>query len=194
MTPAALTADAALRIFLFIAFLAAAAVAITHWAVREGRLQPFGWWPRLVRRASDPLLRPIERRLHRFGGNPQQAPLWLAGIVLVAGLIILYVVRWLTGAVLGLGHLAHASPRVWIATLLHFGFVVLRIALIVRVIASWFGGFEHNRWLRPFVFLTEWMLRPLRRVVPRLGFIDITPLVAYLLLIVAERIVLGLVM
>ena len=43
------------------------------------RINPFGAWPSLIRRASDPVLRPLERRVVRMGGNPQDAPLWLIG-------------------------------------------------------------------------------------------------------------------
>jgi YggT family protein len=45
--------------------------------------------------------------------------------------------------------------------------------------------------MRPFVDLTEWLLAPLRRIVPPLGMIDITPLIAYFLLVIAERAALG---
>ena len=68
------TLDAILRGIIVAAFAAAGIVAATHWAVRARRLQPFGRWPRLVRRASDPVVVPLERRIIRFGGNPQDAP------------------------------------------------------------------------------------------------------------------------
>jgi len=59
--------------------------------------------------------------------------------------------------------------------------------LIVRVIASWFGAFRFSPWMRPVYFLTDWIITPLRRVIPPLGMIDITPLVAW----IALRIVLS---
>ena len=36
-------------------------------------------------RLSDPVLLPLERRIFRAGGNPQNAPLWLLGIVIGGG-------------------------------------------------------------------------------------------------------------
>jgi YggT family protein len=39
--------------------------------------------------------------------------------------------------------------------------------------------------------LTEWMIRPLQRIVPKIGMIDITPLVAWLLLNLLEGFILG---
>jgi len=66
----------------------------------------------------------------------------------------------------------------------------LIIALIVRVIGSWFGKGRFNRWMRPAYRLTDWIVEPLRRFVPPIGMIDITPLVAWLLLQIGLGIVL----
>jgi len=46
---------------------------------------------------------------------------------------------------------------------------ILFAALIVRVIAAWFGMFRYSRWIRPAYILTDWMVEPIRRVVPPLG-------------------------
>jgi len=48
------------------------------------------------------------------------------------------------------------------------------------VIASWFGLFRYSRWIRPAYILTDWIVEPLRRVVPPLGTMDVSPLVAWL--------------
>ena len=57
------TLDLVARVLVVCALVYASAVSLTHWAVRSRRLSPFGTWPRLVRRASDPVLLPLERRL-----------------------------------------------------------------------------------------------------------------------------------
>ena len=69
-------------------FAYAVVVAATHWAVRSRRLNPFGGWARFVRRISEPVLKPLERRILRAGGSPSDAPLWLLGIALVGGLVV----------------------------------------------------------------------------------------------------------
>jgi len=56
---------------------------------------------------------------------------------------------------------------------------LLQIALIVRVISSWVRISPYSRWVRWAFALTEWLLAPLRRIVPPLGMIDITPIVAF---------------
>ena len=183
------TIDLVLRGLIVAALAAGAAVAATHWAVRSKRLNAFGAWPRLVRRTSDPLLQPIERRIVRMGGNPQNAPFWLLGLVVAAGLVAIWLFRWIAGMVVAAGALAGSGPVTWAAALLRVAFSVVKFALIVRVIASWFGVSPYARWMRPVIWLTDWIIRPLRRVVPPLGPIDITPLVAWLILIVAEGVV-----
>jgi YggT family protein len=168
-----------------------AVVALTHWAVRSKKLSPFGAWPRTVRRLSDPVLRPIERRLVRAGGLPQSAPYWLLAIVVIGGLLLVSLVNWAIGFAYSLGTLAGAGPTVWLLTLLSWTFTVLRVALLVRVIASWFGISQYTKWMRPIVLLTDWLLEPLRRVLPPFGPLDLSPLVAYFILWIAERIIIG---
>ena len=67
--------DAA-RLLVGAAFVLGLVVALTHWLVREQKIPPFGAWARFVRKWSDPMLRPIERKLVGAGGNPQHAS-WL---------------------------------------------------------------------------------------------------------------------
>jgi YggT family protein len=174
--------DVALRGLVFVAFGASAVVAVTHWLVRTQRIGPFGAWPRLVRRASDPALQPLERRLLRAGGNPQDAPLWLVGGALVGGLVLLAFVRWLIRFLAGLAYAASAGPGALLLMLVNWVFTLLVGALFIRVIASWFGVSEYAKWMRPFVFLTEWLLAPIRRAMPRTGMFDLSPIVAYIVL------------
>jgi YggT family protein len=183
------TIDLVLRGLIVAALAGGAAVAATHWAVRSKRLNAFGAWPRLVRRTSDPMLQPLERRIVRMGGNPQNAPFWLLALVVAAGLLAIWFFRWIAGMALAVGVLAGSGPVAWAAALLRVAFSLVKFALIVRVIASWLGLSPISRWMRPVIWLTDWIIRPLRRVVPPLGPIDITPLVAWLLLIVAEGVV-----
>lgn len=152
--------------------------------VRSRRISPFSPLARTIRRLSDPWIVPVERRLVRAGQNPQQAPWWLAGGGVVGGLIVLFLSRWLYGLYRALA----SAARGGMGSVLRFGldraFDVLIIALVIRVIASWFGVSPYRRWMRPVVALTEWMLAPLRRVIPPFGMIDVTPLVAWFLLII----------
>lgn len=185
-------AELAVRL-LIVAFLVyAVAVAATQWAVRRRHLQPFGAWPRFIRRVSDPVLEPIERRLVRIGRNPQDAPVWLLGLVILGGLVLIALVGWIFGSISRLGRLGSLGPEAWIMSVVGWIFGLLMIALIVRVISTWFGVSPYARWMRPVVFLTEWLLAPIRRRMPALGMLDLSPLVAYFALVLLRWLVLSL--
>ena len=55
-------------------------------------------------------------------------------------------------------------------------------AIVIRALLSWFPIDPRNPLVTLLYDVTEPILDPLRRVIPRLGMIDITPLVAILLI------------
>src|SRR2546425_498594 len=141
-----------LRYLVFAAFAASVLVALASWLVRTRRISPFGPLGRTLRAASDPLIRPIEARLVRAGGNPVHAGWWLAVAV---------------------------------------AYRILVAALVVRVIAGWFGYFRYTRWIRPAYALTDWLVEPIRRVLPIAGGFDWSPLAAWLVLVVLKWVLLS---
>jgi YggT family protein len=183
--------DIAVRSIVLLALAFAATVALTHWAVRSRRINPFGAWPRLVRRMSDPILLPLERRVINAGGNPQNAPLWLLGLVIGGGLLLLSLAQWLINTASGLVLLAQGGVRVWIQVLLSAVFTILMAAILIRVIASWLGIGPYRKWMRPVYALTNWLIDPIRRILPPVGIFDFSPMVAWLVLYVVRGFVLG---
>ena len=169
------------------AFVLSAIVALTHWAVRRGTLNAFGAWARVVRRWSDPILRPLERRLVRSGANPQDAPLWLVGVTVVAGLVLIGLVNWLLEFAFTMYQSARGGSLVVIV--LHYTFSLLRLAIMVRVFASWLALSPYSRFMRLIHGLTDWLVEPIRRVLPAFGMFDFSPLVAYFVLYLAEQLV-----
>lgn len=182
----------AVRTIVVAALVYASAVALTHWGVRTRRINPFGRWSRLMRKVSDPVLLPLERRILRAGGNPQNAPLWLLGIVIGGGLVLLSLTAWLIDLIVRLRWMAESGPGMWIATLVSFIFTVLMTAILIRVIGSWLGIGPYNRWMRPVYALTNWLIDPIRRLLPPLGMFDFSPMVAWLVLYVVRGFVMGL--
>lgn len=69
---------------------------------------------------------------------------------------------------------------------------VLTLAIFVRAILSWFPISRDNAAVEMIHQITEPVLSPLRRVIPTIGSIDITPLVAILLLQFLSEVVFGL--
>jgi YggT family protein len=185
--------DSILRPLVLAAAALAGVVAATHWAVRERRIAPFGPWARTVRRLSDPLVQPLEQRLVRFGRSPREAPLWLLGFVIVGGILLISVTRWLEALLFAIAAMQGAGPRAWVRFGLDLVFNLLMLALVVRVVSSWFGVSPFSRWMRPAFGLTNWLVEPLRRRLPQFGVLDLSPLVAYLILVLARELVLGLV-
>jgi YggT family protein len=186
------TLELVARVVVVAALIFATAIALTHWAVSSRRITPFAAWPRLLRRVSDPVLLPLERRIVRAGGTPQDAPLWLLGIVVAGGLLLLTLIHWLAGFVATLGVMSSAGPRAWARFAVSGLFSLLMIALFVRVISSWFGISPFRPWMRPVMLLTDWIVDPIRRILPPFGMIDFSPLVAWLILSVARGFVLSL--
>lgn len=187
------TIDVAIRILVVAALAYASAVAGTAWAVRNRRISPFGAWPRFIRRIGDPVLRPMERRVVRLGGNPQDASLWLIAAVILGGLLFISLVHWLIALSYTLSALTRASPREWARFAVSGLFSLVMMALFVRVISSWFGILPSARWMRPFMILTNWIIEPIRRILPPLGMVDFSPMVAWLVLWLARSVVLGMI-
>jgi YggT family protein len=59
---------------------------------------------------------------------------------------------------------------------------LLAIAIFIRALLSWVAPDPRNPLARALDAVTEPILQPLRQIVPRVGMIDITPLVAIVLL------------
>src|SRR5690606_26784858 len=95
--------------------------------------------------------------------------------------------RW----ILTLQAASAAGPNALLAVVIHIIFSMLMFALLARVIGSWLGVGRYNRWMRPAYLLTDWLVEPIRRHVPPLGFIDVSPLVAYVALMLARMVVMN---
>jgi YggT family protein len=170
----------------FILAAIVAVIALVDWLVRTRRVSPFGPIGRFSRRTFDPLMRPVERRIVRAGGQPSNAPWWALAVVVVGGLLLITLLQWIRGFAAEVAY-GVSSPSRFGVLMLSWGFALLRIALLVRVISSWFRISEYSKWIRWSFVLTEWMLAPIRRMIPLFGPVDVSPLVAFLLLTIVQR-------
>lgn len=59
---------------------------------------------------------------------------------------------------------------------------ILSVAIFVRAIVSWFNLDPRNPLIQMLDSITEPIIGPIRQIMPRLGMIDLSPLVAILLL------------
>ena len=164
-----------LRYAVFGIFIVVSGVAVGSWALQTRRINPFGRAAGLIRRTGDPLLKPIEHQLLSRGGNPQNAGWWLLGATVAGGIVVISAAGWV------IGQFAMVS-RTGVRGVLFLGGQVISWALMIRVIGSWFGAGRHNKFLRPVYVLTDWLVEPLRRIVPPIGMVDITPFIAWFLI------------
>ncbi|MBI4199445.1 MAG: YggT family protein [Chloroflexi bacterium] len=66
------------------------------------------------------------------------------------------------------------------------------IAIFARVLLSWFPNVPpSNPVVRLLYSVTEPILRPIRRVLPKFGMMDLSPMVAVLLVVVVQEIFLA---
>ena len=67
---------------------------------------------------------------------------------------------------------------VFLISFINILFQILIFAILIRALISWFPISPTSPIIRILEDVTEPILGPLRRVVPRLGMMDITPIVA----------------
>jgi len=121
-------------------------VALASWLVRARRISPFGALGRTLRAASDPLIRPIETRLVRAGGNPVHAGWWLVVAVAIVGVLLITLWNWLMETAFSVAAAYAAGPRASIVLAVDVVYRIIYVALWVRVLGAWFGHFRYSRW------------------------------------------------
>ena len=78
----------------------------------------------------------------------------------------------------------------FLGTFIQVLFQVLIFAILIRALISWFPIGQDSPIIRILDDVTEPILAPLRKVVPRLGMMDITPIVAMIALQILESMLL----
>jgi YggT family protein len=146
-------------------------------------LNPFAWTSRTVRRLSDGFVMPVRGGLRQVGVDPKFAPL----VVILLVILIGYFIAWLAGTIAAtiLGVLTSVGRGAIIAAVGYIIYGLLSVYLVLiaaRVIFSWGRVSYGNRVMRFLFNTTEPLLGPLRRMLPPLGWIDISPLVATLII------------
>lgn len=181
-----------LRVVLLWAFLLLAAVAVTDWLLRTRRLSPFSSIARFFRQRIDPLLAPVERRVVRAGGQPASAPWWALAALAIAGIILLALVDFVRDLLVDVTIGASRGPGGIGRLLFYWVFMLLRVSIIVRVVASWLPVSPFSPWVRWAFAVSDPILRPLRRIIPPFGTIDISPIIAFFGLGILESLARGL--
>ena len=74
-------------------------------------------------------------------------------------------------------------------TFINILFTLFELAILVRVLLSWFRVAPYHPVVAFLYQITEPILRPLRNVIPPLGMIDISPIVALILMDIIRQII-----
>lgn len=171
-----------LRPLFFTVAVVTGVLAVLDWMVRTRRISPFSGAARAIRSITDPLMKPVERRIVRAGGLPSSAPWWTLVFVVLGGIVLLSLLGFLRDQVAGAVFLASAGPAGLYRLLVSWTFTILQVALLVRVIMSWVGGSPYSWYGKLAYGLSEPILRPIRQFLPTMGGIDFSPMLAYFLL------------
>lgn len=155
-------------------------------------LNPFAWTSRTIRRLSDGLVIPVRGGLRGFGVDPKFAPLVVILISVLLGFFVLQLVSTIATTVVGVMESTRRGAFFWVLGFILYGFLsIYSLLVIIRVIFSWGMLSYSNRIMRFLIDVTEPLLGPLRRVVPLLGPIDISPIVALLILWLFQAAIMG---
>jgi len=168
------------------------AICLLDWAVRTRKISPFNAVARFCRSTVDPIIAPIERKVVRAGGTPAAAPLWALAAIVIGGILLLTLLDMIRLEVVKSIIASQEGAGGIFRLLVSWTFTVLKAAIVVRVISSWLPISTFSKWVNWSYRLSEPMLAPLRRIVPNLGGLDITPILAYVLLNIIESLLLRL--
>jgi len=155
-------------------------------------LNPFAWTSRTVRRLSDGFVIPVRGGLRGFGVDTKFAPVVVILISILLGWFVLQLVGTIAAMTEGIIDSVRGGAVFRLIGFIIYGLISIYILLItIRIIFSWGMLSYTNRLMRFLVDVTEPLLGPLRRRIPPLGWLDISPLVAILILWLFQQAVAG---
>lgn len=177
----------------FIAFIVAVILLmIIRMIVDKADLNPFGFTHRSVRRLSDGFVFPVRGALREFRADPKFAPLVVILIVVLLGYVTVQLLRTVEQVVVGVLVNAGSGNLVAVLGTILYGLISIYILLIfIRIIFSLARVSYTNRVMRFLVNITEPLLGPLRRLIPPVGMMDISPIVAFIILWLLQAAVAG---
>ena len=167
-------------------------VMILRLVANQANLNPFAWPSLTIRRLTDPLIGPVRRTLMGFGADPKYAPLVTILVAILLGWFVFVLTSSLAATLGGvLQSLQLRTPVPLIGWILYGALDVLKLLILIRVIFSWAMISYSNRIMRFLVKSTEPLIGPLRQVLPLLGPIDISPIVAWLIIWLFQTAIMG---
>lgn len=143
-----------------------------------------------VVKATTPPLKPLRKIIPGFGGQ-DIAALVLSLIVLIAKYLLILLLGSpaieIASAVAQIGQMSPVGLLITaIAEIISTFINIFLFAIIIEVIMSWIQPAGHNPVLGLIFSITRPVLSPIRRIMPNLGGLDLSPLFASVGLIVLK--------
>ncbi|MCY3731910.1 MAG: YggT family protein [Rhodospirillaceae bacterium] len=143
---------------------------ILHW-VRADFYNPFA---QSIVKITNPLIVPVRR----FVPSSRTIDVPALVVLLMLEAVVTWVLVYIAGGVLGFGELLPVTLYRLISLALWFYFW----SIIIYVVLSWIGQRGYNPVAAVLSEINEPLLRPFRRIMPSIAGLDLSPLVALLLL------------
>jgi YggT family protein len=177
------------KIYLFITYGVTAVIVATivlmilRLILNYADLNPFTWFAMTVRRLSDPLVNPVRRFLAGFGIEQKIAPLITILLVILVGWFAVQLAASILSTAAGILLATKMGAFVAVIGYALYGLLgVYSLLIFIRIIFSWGMVSYANPVMRFLVNATDPLLVPLRRIIPPLGMMDISPIVAFILI------------
>jgi len=149
--------------------------------VRADFYNPFS---QFLVKATDPLLRPLRRFIPGWGGI-DVASLVLLFILQCVAIVIMAVLQGGALESIGIVGLILASIAKLVSLLLYIYF----FSLIIIALLSWISTGAYNPITALMSSLTEPLLRPVRKLIPPIGMLDLSIFITILGLVVARMLI-----
>ena len=159
------------------------ALVLLRFIMNSADVNPFSRSVLTVRRLTDPLIMPVRRALAGFGVDPKVAPF----VTILLTILVGWFAVQLTDSILGTAQGVFVSARqqkfiMLVGFILYGALDVYAILIFIRIIFSWGMVSYSNRVMRFLVNITDPLLVPLRRMIPPFGMLDLSPIVAFILI------------
>jgi YggT family protein len=186
------------RSFLFLTWAVEAAIVaivvlmILRLIANAADLNPFSWASRTIRRLSDAFVMPARRALTGLGVDPKFAPLTVILITILLGWFFLWLTEEVAATLKGLIiSFEAANPIMGLGYIIYGALSVYTVFIFMRIVFGWGMVSYSNRLMRFLVNTTEPLLGPLRRIIPPLGIMDISPIFAFIIIWLFQQAIRG---
>jgi YggT family protein len=163
------------------------ALMLARLILNKADLNPFSRPVIMVRRWTDPMVNPVRRPLVQAGISPNVTPLVVILVAILLGYFATVFITTALGTVKGLLYsVRDGRPIAVVGYFIYGALAFYSLMIFARIVMSW-GVSPNNRLLYFLTRATEPVLAPFRRIIPPIGFMDISPIVVFFLLNLLQR-------